>query len=288
MNYRLFIVAIVLVPLSCDHFKTKKAVPSVKVDAIKDKANVRSKRQADSLLFIEDSVLLEKSLADALNMARQKGDKPCFTDSSAAMTPDSQHTVGTTVNQGYYFSKILPHLIIRRKGPVETNIDVFVKTKAQYEKVVSYQQATMAYINDTIFDINGDGRKDFVVNWYGTNGCCLKAFSDVFLLRANKKSFSEDFEFTNPTFSPKEGIVRGVCYGHPGETEMYTYKWRGERLDTLEYIYYEKDKEDKKTGRFVISNRLPHSYHFKVLKIVKRMPAGYKGIEGYDWFTGKF
>ena len=288
MDHRLFILALVLVPLSCNHMKAKKTVSSVKVDSLKDKANVRSERRRDSLLSIEDSVLLEKSLAHALNIARQKGDKPCYTDSGADMTPDSQYTVVTTVNQDYYFSKMLPHLIVRRKGPGETNIDLFVRTKAQYEKVVSYQQATLAYINDTIFDINGDGRKDFVVNWYGTTGCCLKAFSDVFLLKADKKSFSEDFEFTNPTFSPKEGIVRGVCYGHPGETEMYTYKWRGDRLDTLEYIYYEKDKEDKKTGRFVISNRLPYSYRFKVLKIVKTMPAGYKGIEGYDWFTGKF
>ena len=34
-------------------------------------------------------------------------------------------------------------------------------------------------------------------------------------------TFSKNFEFINPTFSPKEKIIRGICYGHPGETEMY-------------------------------------------------------------------
>jgi len=79
----------------------------------------------------------------------------------------------------------------------------------------------MEYINDTIRDINGDGFNDFVVNWYGSNGCCLKAFSNVYLLRPDKKIFSNNLEFINPTFSPTEKIIRGVCYGYPGETEMY-------------------------------------------------------------------
>ena len=41
------------------------------------------------------------------------------------------------------------------------------------------------------------------------------------------KTISNNFEFINPTFSPKEKIIRGVCYGHPSETEMYKYKWNG-------------------------------------------------------------
>ena len=132
----------------------------------------------------------------------------------------------------------------------------------------------------------GDGLNDFVVNWYGSTGCCLKAFSNVYLLRQDKKAFSENFEFINPTFSPKEKIVRGVCYGHPGETEMYKYKWNGEKVDTLEYVSYERNEKGK-TGKVIISTDRPYGEKFKTLKVLNSVPTEYKKIEGYDWFTGK-
>lgn len=145
----------------------------------------------------------------------------------------------------------------------------------------------MTYVNDTIRDINGDGLNDFVVNWYGSSGCCLKAFSNVYLLHSDKKTFSINFEFINPTFSPKEKIIRGVCYGHPSDTEMYKYKWNGEVVDTLEYICYEKDDKGNKTGKIIISTDVPYGKKFKVIKRLNSVPYEYTSIEGYDWFTGK-
>lgn len=97
--------------------------------------------------------------------------------------------------------------------------------------------------------------------------------------------FSGSFEFINPTFSPEEQIIRGVCYGHPGETEMYKYKWNKETVDTVEYIYYEKNDKGKKTGKLIVSNNLPSRHNYKVLKRLSYMPDEYKRIEGYDWFT---
>ena len=144
----------------------------------------------------------------------------------------------------------------------------------------------MTYVNDTIRDINGDGLNDFVVDWYGSTGCCLKAFSDVYLIRNDKKTFSNNFEFINPTFSPKENIIRGVCYGHPGETEMYKYKWNGETVDTLEYVYYETDDKGVKTGKVIISDKESYLSNFQIIKRLNSVPSEYKKIEGYDWFTG--
>ncbi len=66
------------------------------------------------------------------------------------------------------------------------------------------------------------------------------------------KAFSKNFEFINPTFSPKEKIIRGICYGHPSKTEMYKYKWNGETIDTLEYISYETDDQREKTGKVML------------------------------------
>ena len=82
-----------------------------------------------------------------------------------------------------------------------------------------------------------------------------------------------------------ELTVRGVCYGHPGETEMYKYKWNKETVDTVEYIYYEKNDKGEKTGKLIVSNNLPYSNNHKILKRLNYVPAEYREIEGYDWFT---
>jgi hypothetical protein len=116
----------------------------------------------------------------------------------------------------------------------------------------------------------------------------LKGFSVVYLLRPDKRSFSQGFQFINPTFSPKEGIIRGVCYGHPGETEMYKYRWNGEAVDTVEYIYYEKNNKGQHTGKLIVSNDRPYRDNHKALRRLTAVPTEYKKIEGYDWFTGNY
>lgn len=232
-----------------------------------------------------DSLRLEKVLKDALMVANQNINKDKFTY-EYEVTPDSI-PVKVEINSGFFFTNANPHLIIRRNEPSAIYIDIYFKSGNKYEKVVSHEQWSLTYVNDTIRDINGDGLKDFVVNWYGASGCCLKAFSNVYLIRQNQKEFSNNFEFINPTFAPKEKIVRGVCYGHPGETEMYKYKWDRENVDTLEYVSYEKNDKGEKTGKILITNKAPYGDKFKVLKRLNNVPSEYKEIEGYDWFTGE-
>ena len=155
-----------------------------------------------------------------------------------------------------------------------------------YKPVLAHEQWKMEYLNDTIRDINGDARKDFVVNWYGVNGCCLKGYSIVYLLRQNDIGFSKSFEFINPTFSPGESVVRGLEYGHPGETEMYKYKWNKENIDTLEYVSFEKDKDGNKTGKVIVSSALLPTNNNRIFKRLNAPPMEYKKIVGYDWFSG--
>jgi len=142
----------------------------------------------------------------------------------------------------------------------------------------------MTYVSDTVQDINGDELQDLVVNWYAATGCCLKAFSNVYLQRPDH-SFSSDLEFINPTFSPREKMIRGVCYGHPGETELYKYRWHGETVDTLEYVHLEKDKQGTKTGKVILSTAPPYGEGYRVLRILNAVPKEYRKIAGYDWFT---
>ena len=201
----------------------------------KEKERLEKRKQIEEQNRI-DSLRLDKVLKDALYIATQNISKESFHDKYDVM-PDSI-PVKVEISLDYHFTKANPHLIIRRNEPSTIYIDIYSKKESKFKRVVSHEQWTMEYINDTVRDINGDGLNDFVVNWYGSTGCCLKAFSNIYLLRPDKNNFSNNLKFINPTFSPKEKIIRGVCYGHPGETEMYKYKWNAEKVDTIEYVSY--------------------------------------------------
>ena len=233
------------------------------------------------------SIYLDNILKDAIAFFLKDKSNYSFRKNYQVMMPDSSYNVEVDINSKNYFTSDFPHVIIRRNTPSAIYFDIFSNINNKLDKVVSHEQWALTYENDTIYDINGDGLKDFVVNWYGASGCCLKAFSNVYLLRADKKSFSSSFEFINPTFSPKEKVIRGVSYGHPGETEMYKYRWNGEKVDTLEYIYYERNEKSEKTGKVIVSKHEPSINDEQILKRLNSVPKEYRSIQGYDWFTGK-
>ncbi|MCD8044658.1 MAG: hypothetical protein LUH10_16615 [Tannerellaceae bacterium] len=194
--------------------------------------------------------------------------------------------MGVEIDLQYHFTDKKPHLLIRRLTPQDVYIDIYAKNDDAFQRVLSHEQWIFTYVNDTIRDINGDNRRDFVVNGYGSSGCCLKAFSDVYLFNDDETTFTDGFEFINPTFSPAEHIIRGVCYGHPGETELYKYKWNGMQVDTIEYVFFEKDILNPEIRKVIISNNLPYSGNQNVLKRLNDVPEEYKEIVGYDWFMG--
>lgn len=172
--------------------------------------------------------------------------------------------------------------MIHMIAPMNVYIHVLTFAEGNIVKVISHKQWGMTYTGDTIFDVNGDGRKDFVVNWYGSTGCCLKGFSDVYIARKNHISFTEPFEFINPTFSPEEHVVRGICYGHPGDTEMYKYKWNGEKIDTIEYVMFEKDTAGNNIGVLISKQR--NSKPSNIIRKQKHVPTEYKLINDFGWF----
>lgn len=286
----IFAIIISLLFISCRQANKKQAFTTDHTDTTntfvdKKEGEGGEKIEDDEAREKLDSIFDEEVLQEAIKIAEQHKTHNQFKKHYVTAMRDSANPVWVDITHGFYFSSEYAHLIIRRKTPRFVFIDIFSKTDNQFYKVISHTQWTMEYMGDTIRDVNGDGFKDFVVNWYGSNGCCLKGFSNVYLQRADKKSFSSDFEFINPTFSPEEHIIRGVCYGHPGETEIYKYKWNREAVDTLEYIYYEKSDKGEKTGKLLVSDK-PYSENHKVLRRLRYIPAEYKKIEGYDWFTG--
>jgi len=97
----------------------------------------------------------------------------------------------------------------------------------------------------------------------------------------DKEQFTADYEFMNPTFSAKEGIIRGIEYGHPGEAGLYKYKWNGLQIDTIEYIY--PDAHHK--GQFIKTKKAAYQSTGKDGIVLKAVPAEYYTIESYEWFA---
>ncbi len=274
---------------SCRQPNDNNSIVVTTTDTLNTIVDKKQKQWLEKRLEIEDndyadSLRLDKILQDALKIANQNISKERFFK-KYKVSPDSI-SVSVEINLDYHFTRENPHLIIRRNEPNTIYIDIYSRSDRHFKKVLSHEQWKMEYLNDTIRDINGDGLNDFVVNWYGSNGCCLKAFSNIYLLRQDKKLFSDNFEFINPTFSPKEKIIRGVCYGHPGDTELYKYKWNREKVDTLEYVSYQKNDNGIKTGKIIITTSKPFGVKPDILRVLNTVPTEYRKIEGYDWFTG--
>jgi hypothetical protein len=94
-------------------------------------------------------------------------------------------------------------------------------------------------------------------------------------------TFAGPYSFINPTFYAKEGVVRGVGYGMPGNTALYKYKWNGLRVDTMEYIYHNAD--DTRQHSFYSTNR-PIEEENVIKRRLNSLPAEYRSITDFDWF----
>lgn len=141
----------------------------------------------------------------------------------------------------------------------------------------------MTFIGDTIRDVNGDNQYDILTNFYPSSGCCRRNSFWLRLYDNQTQSFTEKIRMINPTFYPKEKIVRGVNYGHPGEVPIYKIKWKGNKLDTVEYIYpFPKEK-----GKFLKTKKYeiyPERENPPKGKIIYSLPEEYENIESIEWF----
>lgn len=186
---------------------------------------------------------------------------------------------------GNLFEKNRKHVLLRTKLPIYNFIDIFEYSNNRFINRISIKVENLVYNGDTITDVNGDNIKDFVYHIYPSSGCCLRDVQYVYLNNTKKNSFSEPYEFMNPTFDTKEKIIRGVYYGHSGYVGLYKYKWKGLQIDTLETIHHEI-MEEAKVQTYEVYN-YKTKVHMKNKKI-HELPKDYLEINGYDWFRGDY
>lgn len=246
-----------------------------------EKQRKRLKRQR------QDSLWLEGVLLDVLNDYTPESYRTTFSD-SLKLFPDSLCRVNVKIDFGSLLSRRQKHLIVHLVSPMGNRIDLFSFKNGKPVNILRYDMHSLAYHGDTLQDVNGDGLNDLVLNGYSQNGCCLKAFSEVFLTKKDLQSFSPKFHFINPTFSGRERVIRGVCYGHLGETELYKFKWRNYEVDTVEYIAFERTETGERTGKVIASNYYPEHKNYRILRTVPAVPKEYLTIEGFDWFANEF
>ncbi len=195
---------------------------------------------------------------------------------------DTISEVEFNIYYGHIFSSKFKHLVIKREGMDGYYSNIYLYKDNRLQAVIKHSESTITFVSDTILDLNGDNEKDFTVNWYGSSGCCLKNFYDVYILNTNNGTFSNQLRFTNPTFSPKEHVIRGVMYGYAGNTDLYKYKWNGLQVDTIEYI----SAFNKNLNGYIKSIYNPKNGKFNQVNL-SSIPKEYHTIYGYDWYKGE-
>jgi hypothetical protein len=182
---------------------------------------------------------------------------------------------------GHLFSPKSSYLLaIQNFGKMYCYVHFYKYNGSGFDKITLVEDDMMRPIlDDSIVDINGDKYKDIVFHWYPMSGCCRADVYDVYLYKSNADKITGAYSFINPTFYPKEKVIRGVMYGQPGNTELYKYKWNGLAVDTIEYIVHEKPNAKtyyKRHGVYDTTQQVK----------LKNIPAEYRNIESLDWFIG--
>jgi hypothetical protein len=233
-----------------------------------EKAQYRLQRaQAQALQAQQDSLYLSLALQDALNGAQATLELDSVATAYVFYSPDSAEQIWMDVEVGKLFDEQERWVLVRRdySGAEEMHLNLYhVTAQNELQNVLTYVQGAMNYTSDTIFDVNADGRKDFVVQWHPSAGCCTANHHEVHL-QLEQQQFSKAYSFINAVFSPQEGIIRGLEYGYfqEGDAGLYKYQWNGLQVDTLEFIYKDKTQD---------GNYYKTTHHLRSLTPLEKIP----------------
>lgn len=238
--------------------------------------------------MLDDYVALDS----ARRIARQNVYRENF--SYSMETPlDSVHTIRSRLTLGSFFGP-RKYMILRRASPVLHGreepahvIDIFYYSSydSTFRGIKAFGERLENFVNDTVQDVNGDGRMDFVANYTSTLRGLKFRYSIVTLFENDTTCLAGSTVFPNPSFSAKERVIRGVLAGKAGQTEIYKYQWDGFEVDTVEYIYRDSDIP----GHVIRTPYLPTDKRntTEVMEKLDAVPLEYRNLPELNWFLGK-
>lgn len=230
-----------------------------------------------------DSICLDSALKYALKVAQTTiATKGKLEEYYEVRSADSSRSVNVRIAMGHLFSRWQQHLVLQRRLGLDIRLDIFEWRNGRFKGVLTGEDDFMAYVNDTIFDANGDGAKDFLLIHHPPVGCGVCYVNSVYLNQPAQHTFTPRYDFLNPTFSPTERVIRGVRYNPhaDGDFPLYKFRWNGLKIDSVEYIYHDY----KVKGQFIKvkynPKRPPKSDSIRL----KTLPREYRNITYVDVF----
>lgn len=279
--YRLALVLVLIALFACNR-PVQKSNTSIKKTNMRSASNAakQSFHSKQDTSFLKDSLEFDRALSKALTVAEKQHNKGRFKWTFNVANDLEKAEIKMA------YGKLLggkdKYLILTRSLHGILYLDVFKWNGNSFKKEVSYHNDALIYEKYIIRDINGDGKRDFLINYFPSSGCCLRD-SYLVYLNDSAKPFSRVYNFINPVFSPAEKLIRGLDYGQPGEASFYKYRWNGDKIDTVEYIVH-ADTVQKSFYR--IQNWDDRNFSRKRIKLTA-IPNEYRRRPYYNWFIGK-
>ncbi|TWV98840.1 hypothetical protein [Chitinophaga pinensis] len=237
-------------------------------------------------MYEEDSgyrdTVINQLVHEALTYAAAHAKEGQFTHELFTPVKDGG-TLQTSLSYGQLFDPGRTHLYIKSAtGSAGFDVlgQVYLFEQNTFRLVASDTIWKGNFVGDSIGDVNGDKLKDYMLITYASSGCCLRNDYTVYRYNAVTGGFGEARHFINPDFFPAEKVIRGVEYGHPGEVPLYKLRWKDTIVEPVEYIY--RDPENK--SQFIRTKVATYPPDRKTGEILKKVPAEYLHIEGYEWF----
>jgi hypothetical protein len=117
----------------------------------------------------------------------------------------------------------------------------YIFWKIQNDSFAIYKETEVSkvgFVNDSLYDVNGDNYKDLVITDNTMNGQCQPQFSHLFCFDIDKGEFlavEKISSLPNVTFQPTDKTVSGE-WECKMTKDVYKFKWTNKfQLDTVYY-----------------------------------------------------
>ncbi len=166
-------------------------------------------------------LVLEQVRAGALYHKRQLGDTGIY---------QLANWHQTTVQQNHYLS-----IQLYLASELVVYLYEADSSQAWVGLVRQFIGTTSSEAQDSLMDLNADGHLDYWVYLPYALGVVENSHV-VFIQDTAQQQLKIRYDLPNATFYPEEAVVRGLDYCGDDQFYLYTYRWVGTDLETVEHI----------------------------------------------------